>query len=310
MKLVVTGAGGLIGGGLCRWAESQGWQVHRLSVRGPLPAGDDPLAEELLAIGPDLVVHAAACHSPRHGPAAWPAQVAGTLGPAIRVACAVPPSVRLALFLGSCEEYGNTKPPFVETGPVRAVSPYGWAKIAAFEAVHLIAQRRGLPLCWARPFLTFGPGQAGELVVPSLIAACLGGEPLPLTGGEQTRDFIYVDDVVTMIAAILRRPEVAVGEVVNLGSGVPRTIRDVGEKIRRLAGGGTLLWGALPYRQDEPMEFYASTRHWRTLFGEQSPTPFDDALQATIDAAKACHHNGVVRSPHAGTSPSGGETCG
>lgn len=287
MRLVVTGAGGLIGKSLCAWAKAAGWCVFPRSVRGLMLEDSDPLAADLAAVSPDLVVHCAACHSPRHGSAAWPAQIAGTVIPAVRVARALPANVQLAVFLGSCEEYGDTTPPFVEAGPLRAVSPYGWAKIAAHDAVQMIARQRGFPLCWARPFLTFGPGQTGELVVPSLVRACNRGDTIQLTAGEQTRDFIYVHDVVAMLATILTCPAAAVGRTFNLASGRPRTIREVGETIRRIVGRGRLEWGALPYRDGEPMSFYASTAVWTATFGTPRLTPFEDALHATIAAASA-----------------------
>lgn len=262
-----------------------GWVVARLSVRGGVPAGDDPLAAELAAVAPDVVVLCSACHSPRHGPAAWAAQIDGTIAPAVRLARAVPPSVRLAIFLGSCEEYGNTTPPFREDGPLKAFSPYGWAKISAFQAVTLLAHQRGFPMAWVRPFLTFGPGQRGELLVPSLIEACVADRALDLTPGDQTRDFIYVDDVVSMLMTLVVTPDRASGTVLNLASGIPRSIREVGETIRRLVGQGRLNWGGLPYRFDEAMSFYASMERWTALFGPPPATPFEDSLQTTINAS-------------------------
>jgi nucleoside-diphosphate-sugar epimerase len=195
--------------------------------------------------------------------------------------------VRLAIFLGSCEEYGNTEPPFREEGPLKVFSPYGWAKISAFHAVSLLAHQRGFPMAWVRPFLTFGPGQRGELFVPSLIEACVTGSSIALTPGEQTRDFVYVEDVVSMLITLVTNPDRAGGTVLNLASGVPRTVRDVGETIHRLVGRGRLNWGGLPYRFDEAMNFYASMERWQSLFGPPPHTAFDDAIQATIDAALA-----------------------
>jgi len=285
MKLGVIGASGLIGAALCRRAEAAGWSVSRRSVRGSVPMDVDPLEAELAEIAPDVVVFCAACHSPRHGPAAWAAQIEGTIAPAIRVARAIPGSVRLAVFLGSCEEYGNTSPPFREDGPLKAFSPYGWAKISAFQAVTLLAHQRGFPLTWVRPFLTFGPGQRGELLVPSLIDACVAGRPIDLTPGGQTRDFIYVEDVVSMLMTIVTNPDRAAGTVLNLASGVPRMVRDVGETIRGIVGRGHLNWGALPYRFDEAMSFYASMERWRSLFGPPPTTPFEAAIRTTVNAS-------------------------
>lgn len=282
MKLVVVGASGLIGSAFCRRAESEGWSVIRQSVRGTVPAAHDPLVDDLAAIAPDAIVFCAGCHHPRHGQAAWAAQIEGTIAPAIRVANAVPTSVHLTVFLGSCEEYGNSAPPFDEAGPLKVFSPYGWAKIAAFEAVSLIARQRSFPLCWVRPFLTFGPGQKGDLLVPSLIDACVAGRTIDLTAGEQTRDFVYVEDVVTMLIMLLHNPGRAAGTVLNIASGIPRTIREVGETIQKLVGRGTLNWGALPYRFDEAMTFYASMNRWRSLFGPPPLSPFEDSLRKNI----------------------------
>jgi nucleoside-diphosphate-sugar epimerase len=285
MKLLVAGASGLIGSGLCRRAEATGWSVIRRSVRGAVRLEADPLEGDFAEVAPDVVVVCAACPSPRHGPAAWAAQIEGTIAPAVRVARAIPPSVRLAVFLGSCEEYGNTPPPFREDGPLKAFSPYGWAKISAFHAVSLLARQRGFPLTWARPFLTFGPGQRGELLIPSLIDACLAGRSIDLTPGGQTRDFIYVEDVVSMLMTIITNPDIAAGAVLNLASGTPRTVRDVGEKIRSLVGRGQLNWGALPYRFDEAMGFYASMERWHSLFGSPPTTPFEDAIRTTVQVS-------------------------
>ena len=283
MKLLVVGASGLIGAALCRRAEAEGWSVIRRSVRGAVPGAVDPLEADLAEATPDVVVVCAACHSPRHGPAAWAAQIEGTVAPAIRVARAMPKNVRLAVFLGSCEEYGNTSPPFREEGPLKAFSPYGWARISAFQAVTLLAHQRGFPLAWVRPFLTFGPGQRGELLIPSLVDACVAGRSIDLTSGGQTRDFIYVEDVVSMLMTIVTSPDQATGRVLNLGSGEPRTVRDVGETIRAIVGRGQLNWGALPYRFDEAMNFYASMERWRSLFGPPPTTPFEAAIRTTVN---------------------------
>jgi len=285
MKMMVAGASGFIGSSLRQRAEAAGWSVTPVSVRGCVPTGEDPLAIELAAASPDVVVLCSACNSPRHGPAAWTAQVEGTIAPAVRVALAIPPSVRLAVFLGSCEEYGNTAPPFREDGPLKAFSPYGWAKISAFHAATMLAHERGFPLTWVRPFLTFGPGQRGNLLIPSLIDACVAGRSIDLTPGGQTRDFIYVEDVVSMLMTIITNPDRAAGMTLNLASGTPRAVHDIGEMIHRMVGRGQLNWGALPYRFDEAMSFYASMARWCSLFGPPPATSVEDAMRTTISAA-------------------------
>jgi nucleoside-diphosphate-sugar epimerase len=231
---------------------------------------------------PEFVVHLASRTTPGRDLGDFEQQVAATVLPAITVARSLPASTRLAIFFGSCEEYGNTAPPFREDGPTMSFSPYGWAKNTTREAVLLVARTLGRPVCWVRPFLTFGPGQGSGLFVPDVIRACVRNQRLDLTTGEQTRDFIAVKDVCGMVQQILQHPDRADGKVVNLCSGQPRTIRSVGDAIRRLVGRGDLCWGALPYRTAEAMEFYGSTDTFDRVFGHYPLTDFDHALAETI----------------------------
>jgi len=215
-------------------------------------------------IAPEFVVHLASRTLPGRDLGDFEPQIADTILPALTIARSLPGSVRLGVFFGSCEEYGNGSPPFREDQPPVCFSPYGWAKNAA------------------RPFLTFGAGQRRGLFVPDVVRACLEDRPLDLTSGEQTRDFIAVDDVCGMILRMLEAPERARGETINLCSGRPRTIRSVGEAIRGIVGRGDLRWGALPYRAGEAMQFYGSTETYDRLFGPYPLADFDRALADAV----------------------------
>lgn len=298
-KVLLTGAGGFIGGHASRHLTTAGMEVHGLSRRPrergvcDWHVGDcgdrEFVARVMHDVRPEFVVHLASRTAPGRNLTDFERQIADTVLPALVVARALPESVRLAVFFGSCEEYGNGPPPFVEDQPPVCFSPYGWAKNAAREGVLLAGQVLRRPVCWVRPFLTFGPGQGPGLFVPDTIRACLEGRPLELTPGDQTRDFIAVADVCGMLARILHHPDLAAGETINLCSGQPRTIRSVGETIRRIAGGGDLRWGALPYRTGEAMQFYGSTAHYARLFGPYALSDFDAALTETIRSMQDRH---------------------
>lgn len=296
-RVLLTGAGGFIGGHVARHLTAAGMDVHGLSRRPGSDGvrewhigdcGDDAFVAAVLAgTQPDFVVHLASHTSPGRNLGDFERQIADTVLPSLVVARALPESVKLAIFFGSCEEYGNASPPFVEDQPPVCFSPYGWAKNAAREGVLLAGRIVGRPVCWVRPFLTFGPGQGPGLFVPDTIRACLDDRPLELTAGEQTRDFIAVADVCGMLHRILLAPERARGETINLCSGRPRTIRSVGESIRTIAGRGELRWGAIPYRAGEAMQFYGSTAKYERLYGAYPLADFDAALAATIRATEA-----------------------
>ncbi|MFM7244081.1 MAG: NAD-dependent epimerase/dehydratase family protein [Planctomycetaceae bacterium] len=296
-RVLVTGAGGFIGQHLIHHLTAAGMELHGMARR-PGDGGVDAwhvgdcgnlgfVAETMARVAPEFVIHLASRTRPGRDLGDFEAQIADTVIPALTVARSLPETVRLGVFFGSCEEYGNGVPPFREDQSPVCFSPYGWAKNAAREGVLLAGRLLGRPVCWVRPFLTFGPGQRPGLLVPDVVRACLEDRTLDLTAGEQTRDLIPVDDVCGMIRRMLDAPERARGQTVNLCSGQPRTIRSVGETIRGIVGRGELRWGALPYRAGEAMTFYGSTETYDRLFGRYPLTDFQLALADTVRATAA-----------------------
>lgn len=298
MRAVLTGVTGFLGSHLAPALKAAGWEVHALvrpTSRNPVsPAVDEvhsiflrdtPELRQLLGrLRPDALLHLASSTVPGGAAGGFEDHYEHTVLPALGVAQALPDSVRLALFFGSSIEYGNQAPPFEESLAPRCCSAYAWGKIAAYHGVMELLGERGLPGCWLRPFLTFGPGPMHSQLIPSLIRGCYAGERIPLTSGLQTRDFLYVLDLCAMVLRILDHPERAKGEVLNLASGVPRSIREVAERIQALVGRGELAFGALPYRAQEPLPFYGSRAKFEALFGPVPLTPFDEALRVTVES--------------------------
>ena len=77
----------------------------------------------------------------------------------------------------------------------------------------------------ARPFNTFGPGQKGHMLVPMLLAQAEKREVVEVRNVDCTRDFIYVDDVVRGLR--LCAEKAGDGDIVNLGSGIERSVMDI-----------------------------------------------------------------------------------
>ena len=125
--------------------------------------------------------------------------------------------------------------PADESHPLRPVSPYGVAKMACEHYLRCFHVLYGLPFVALRYGNVYGPRQSprGESGMVALFAdRLLGGKPIRVNGdGRQTRDFVYVDDVVeaNMLAMRATGPQ-----VFNVGTGVETAINDVFDHLKRL----------------------------------------------------------------------------
>ena len=161
---------------------------------------------------------------------------------------------------GTCFEYGLAEGLLEETTRLRPVTPYAAAKVRLHEAVEAVANDEGGALTWLRPFYVFGAGQPLTTLWGQLHAAIERGDGVfPMSGGEQTRDYLHVEQMAHLIAETSVRAQNQ-GAILNVCSGTPVRIRDLvdswiverGARIRPSLG-------VFPYSPTEPMHAYGST---------------------------------------------------
>jgi UDP-glucose 4-epimerase len=190
------------------------------------------------------------------------------------------------VLVGSSEEYGRQESvPYTEDMSPRPVSPYSASKAAITQFALLYHELHALPAVVLRPFVVYGPGQRPPMLVPALMHALARGEPFPMTAGAQTRDFVYVADVVAaLIAAAVAND--AAGEVFNVCSGEERSIREVAEMSVHVTGAtdDTLQFGAVPYRQNEVWRLVGSNRKARRILGWRPRIGLEEGLRRTWNA--------------------------
>jgi UDP-glucose 4-epimerase len=149
---------------------------------------------------------------------------------------AVAAGVPRVVYASSSSVYGDSPAlPLREDGPCRPVSPYGVTKLAAEQLANLYSRSHGLPVVSLRYFTVYGPRQRPDMAFHRFLKAARDGGRIQLYGdGRQTRDFTYVDDILTATraAAETGRP----GCVYNVGGGERISINDVLDEIRRLTG--------------------------------------------------------------------------
>jgi len=160
------------------------------------------------------------------------------------------------LFAGSCSEYAPAPAgkPIPEFHPLQPISVYGAAKAAAELYGNALARYLKIPFITLRLFNVFGPGEGPHRLIPFIVNHLLREKSADLTGGEQVRDFLHVDDVASALIAA-GSSGLRAHEAYNVCSSRPATVREVGELAADAVGKSRALleWGKRPYRNDEPM---------------------------------------------------------
>ena len=192
---------------------------------------------------------------------------------------------RAVVVVGSCEEYGDGDVPYEETQLAHPISPYGASKLAATHLCQMLYRTTSLPVVVVRPSVAYGPGQGSKGFIGAAIKACLSDTSMPMTGGEQTRDFIYIDDLVEGIIRASSEPK-ALGEIINLGYGMEYKLKDVAQLIMELTGSkDTLKVGELPYRSREVMRYCCTNQKAKRLLNWEPEVSLETGLLKTIEAA-------------------------
>lgn len=200
-------------------------------------------------------------------------------------ACQLSSCTPRLITLGTCEEYGGADAPYFETMREAPVSAYSCSKVAATQLLQTFHRIHGFPVVVLRPSLAYGPGQGDEMFLPALIRSLMSGQRFAMSRGEQTRDYVYIDDV---IAALLQAAVCsdATGQVINISSGEPTRIVDVTKLVVGLIGNSieTLLdIGKIEYRQGEAMNYWADRSKAKQLLGWEPNVSLRDGLARTVE---------------------------
>ncbi|MFW5918638.1 MAG: NAD-dependent epimerase/dehydratase family protein [Halanaeroarchaeum sp.] len=190
------------------------------------------------------------------------------------------------VFASSAAVYGHPdRIPVGEGDRTNPESPYGVSKLAADQYVRLFADLYDVPTVSLRYFNVYGPRQSGAYagVVTAFVDQARAGGPITVHGdGEQTRDFVHVDDVVR--ANLHAATTDAVGRAYNVGTGSSVTIRDLAEQIRALVNPAVDIVHTDP-RDGDIDESRARTERARSALGFESRVSLEAGLK-TVDGTR------------------------
>lgn len=188
---------------------------------------------------------------------------------------------------GSALEYGEIGGNLAEDSAVNPTTLYGKSKLMGTNLLVQYCRKLGLKGITARLFTVYGPGEHDGRLLPSLLTAAIDGQPLPLTAGEQKRDFTYVEDVadgLLRLAVTKSQP----GEIVNLATGRLTTVRSFIETAASTLNipETNLQFGAIPTRAEEMQHDPVTIDRLRRLTDWTPPTEIAEGIQRTVKQAR------------------------
>ncbi len=254
MQVLITGGAGFIGAALANRLVSLG---HHVRVLDDLSAGDPAQLDSRVIFtrgdvrdipklwslmqGVDCVYHLAARVSVPES-ILFPREyndvnVGGTVSvmEAIRTV-----GVKRVILASSGTVYGEQpNQPLRETMAPNPPAPYAVTKIASEYYLFTLGALYGVETVALRIFNAYGPGQPLPVsyppVIPQFLRQILGGGSVVIHGnGTQTRDFVYIDDVVQALVAAAKAP--ADGQIINVGSGQETSINDLVATLEKVTG--------------------------------------------------------------------------
>jgi UDP-glucose 4-epimerase len=201
------------------------------------------------------------------------------------------------LFASSMTVYGNPSVvPTPETAPAAPVSYYGVTKYAAEQYVHLTAERRDLTAPFHvtsfRMFNVYGERQSltnpYQGVLAIFIGRALRDEEIVIhSDGEQSRDFVHVEDVARAWVDSIDCAQTH-GQVINLGAGVPTTINRLCDSVLAAFGRSRVDYPVCyqPAQLGDLRVSAADTTRARTLLAWSPRVPLEEGMARTIAWAR------------------------
>ena len=307
-SVLVTGAGGFIGGHLTARLVEEGARVRAFlrynsrNDRGWLDELDPSIQREIYAVLGDLRDVESVAHAVRGTEVVFHlgAQIAipysyvnprdfveTNVGGTLNVATAARDAgVQRVVHTSTSEVYGSAQVvPISEDHPLEPQSPYAASKLGADKLMDAFHRSFDLPVTVLRPFNTYGPHQSARAIIPTIVTQALAGDTLELGSVEPRRDLTYVSDTVNGFLAAACAPA-AVGRTIQLGTGQDVSVSDLVDLVAAALG------KSLTVKQDparvrpansEVDRLISSPRLASDLLGWRAEVDLLEGLRRTID---------------------------
>jgi nucleoside-diphosphate-sugar epimerase len=188
------------------------------------------------------------------------------------------PHLRL-VYVSSAAVYGEAEElPIKESAPLGPISPYGVSKLAGESYARVYHHLYGVQALVARPFSVYGPGARKQVVWDLLVKLHQDGEAVLAGTGQETRDYLFVDDLCQALIRIAVAGEA--GQTFNVCSGRETPLADLAARVCRLAGKPPVRFAGQA-RPGDPLRWCGDPGRLISI-GWQPQVDLDDGLARTL----------------------------
>jgi nucleoside-diphosphate-sugar epimerase len=291
MKVLVTGASGMVGRNLVGYFGEHGVDVIPTDLSGWPVAGDllnnDFVFTKLASLDFDAVVHLAAITEIKktieNPKLCFEVNCFGTLN---MLELAAKKKIKRFILASSANVFGAPKKnPVKEDSPFEPRVPYDFSKVVSENLAMGYHRSKGLPVSITRSWLLFGEYDQPTRATIRFIRSCLRNEPITLFGGgKDTTSPSHAVNYAKLALAILN-DEKAVGNAFNFGGESAVTIKQLAETIRKLTGSNSELNSAPPRSEQEkdPQISYPSLEKVQKVLGYRHELSLEAGLKRTIE---------------------------
>ncbi len=292
-KILVTGGKGYLGSFLVESLREKGADIYIISIEAensdhnfPIDITNfDALDAVIKKIQPDIVYHLAASISRNRDFGIFDnmlkVNVNGTFN---LLKSLLETNCQQFIFTSSSEIYGNNVSPFHEDLVPMPVSPYSATKVMAENLIKTFSQQYKKNYTILRLFNFFGENMSDDFFISQMVNSLKKGQDFLMTKGEQTRDFLYVKDVVSALTIVAENTN-AYNDTFNVCSGKGTSLSSLASVVnKQVKTRATVKLGALPYRENEVWEMIGSSVKIKEKLGFIPEHTLSEGLERLINS--------------------------
>lgn len=175
--------------------------------------------------------------------------------------------------IGSSSEYGTKSQDMKETDILEPINTYGISKATATMYCKMVALNYKLPISTVRLFSPFGYYEDKSRLVPSVVLSCINNKNPELASGDAVRDFIFIDDVISMILKVSESNNIS-GKIYNCGTGKQHSVKEMVDTIIGVSNKNlSPNWGRVDGRKSDTQKWQADMSYvekelnWKPKYG-------------------------------------------